>query len=343
MRYLLDEQSKIQGYHGDATNPLWIASRHVLQQHGGDGLQPTIADIQRLREEVKQEFRTFSKQQERLIGQQFDEIRSMLRDIKTFEPSGDLQSESRVSTILGTTSQNCTKRNLYTDRSIHLLQAEELLKTLLARVETLSGSQQVPMLQQPAPSTSFTMPPSLSLNTANPVQSGHLAPTSAPFYPPRNTASGSTRMVVDHSNRDDCLRFKVSGEVIMGKRPMNLPRVTTIREALLQWFEAGTGDKRQHQYALMEWPDEWVTKPITKEDTAMQVLHGQRKLLASAYTQTTGLEICTEAGIALFELQYPQGTLTKVMKAVREHMKEAGLLQSRKRTIRGNSNDVDMD
>lgn len=135
---------------------------------------------------------------------------------------------------------------------------------------------------------------------------------------------------------DTRLRLKTSGEIIDVERP-DIPRVTTVRDALLQWYQAGPHP--QHLFALRDWPDKWVGQPTTKEDHRIQVLYGQQRLLSSAYSSSAGIDVYTEGGFSSFTLKYPQKSLTRLIRAIRTDLKDSGVLKGRQRRLQSDDSD----
>lgn len=96
MRYLLEEQSKLEGYHGDVMNPLLNPSRHVLQHQGEGDTAPKVSDLERVRSSVVQEVSSITRNSMRQFGQEIDQLRTSVRTSGLMSSEDDEQRRVSV-------------------------------------------------------------------------------------------------------------------------------------------------------------------------------------------------------------------------------------------------------
>ncbi|KAH8079351.1 hypothetical protein HD553DRAFT_345692 [Filobasidium floriforme] len=125
------------------------------------------------------------------------------------------------------------------------------------------------------------------------------------------------------------LRLRRSGE-IMGNRPPKIPKTSTVKEAVKQWFQAGGHE--YHYYALQDWPKQWYSgaKGGDIVHKSIQVIYGQRSRLGMAYSMLNeGATDFTEEGWVRFETKYPEKKMTDVLEAIRNDLAASGKITNR--------------
>lgn len=125
------------------------------------------------------------------------------------------------------------------------------------------------------------------------------------------------------------LRLRRSGEIV-GNRPPKIPKTSTVKEAVKQWFQAGGHE--YHYYALQDWPKQWYSgaKGGDIVHKSIQVIYGQRSRLGMAYSMLNeGATDFTEEGWVRFETKYPEKKMTDVLEAIRNDLAASGKITNR--------------